>query len=58
MLNFSGVGLRRKMDARLVLVVGVEDERELNCFFDEMGMMNWMSRFAELMMNIHDSMLL
>ena len=46
MLNCSVVRLRLKTDARLVLVASVGDERELNCFFDERKMMNWMSRFV------------
>ena len=58
MLNCSVVRLQRKKDARLVLVANVGDERELNCFFDERRMMNWMSRFVELMMNMRDLMLL
>ena len=58
MLNCSVGRLQRKKDARLVLVANVGDERELNCFFDERRMMNWMSRFVELMMNMRDLMLL
>ena len=50
------VRLRLKTDARLVLVVGVGDERDLNRFYDERKLMKQTSRFAELMMNIRGLM--